>query len=222
MWNSFAKLAKPAGWALLSAQMFLSVSGAGAQEWTDNLTYPSYFQVSGVAANDVLNVRMAPDSSSQVLGSLAPNAGPVEVFRVDGVWAQVALPEGMGWVSGHFLSPVQLQNIGDSALPEGLECGGTEPFWNLVMGNGQLNYSALGADDQSLVIFESGRFSNAGDSLNFVLAQGTGVQMSGIVSNQLCSDGMSDRTYPRRIDLLISSPDGTSGLSGCCNVSLAR
>jgi uncharacterized membrane protein len=203
---------------MIAALIFTSFA-AIAQE---NITRPAYFRVIGVAANDVLNVRISPDASAQTIGSLAYNAFPIEVFQIEGNWAEVALPEGMGWVSAHFLEEISMPVIGESALPDGLACGGTEPFWNLEMAGGQIAYSALGQDDASFAIFDSGQFANVGGTVSFVLAQTSGAQLTGIVSDQLCSDGMSDRTYPRRIELLLSSPDGTIGLSGCCNVSVVQ
>ncbi len=201
------------------AAFFLLIFPALAQE---SITRPIYFKVVGVADSDVLNVRAGPSAGSDILTGLAYNASPVEVFEVRDGWAQVALGEGMGWVSMHFLDKIELSNIEKTALPEGISCGGTEPFWNLVMADGRVEYSALGEDDTSFTIFEAGQFQNVGRSVNFVLAQASGAQFTGIVSNQLCSDGMSDRDYLRRIEILLSSPEGTVGQSGCCKVSIAQ
>lgn len=187
---------------------------------SEDVTYISYYRVSGVASNDVLNVRSGPNASYATVGSLAPNAAPVEVFRQQDGWAQVALSEQMGWVSMRFLAEISIPTIGSSTLPQGLTCGGTEPFWGLDLGAGQVTYSAMDQSPRAFNTIQADKFHNLGGSTNFVLGQRPNEQITAIISNQMCSDGMSDRDYPRRIDLLISTPNGTTGQSGCCQVRL--
>ncbi|MGB3280174.1 MAG: peptide-binding protein, partial [Pseudorhodobacter sp.] len=42
-------------------------------------TLPALFDVTGVAADDVLNLRAAPDGVAEILGALGPSAKDVEV-----------------------------------------------------------------------------------------------------------------------------------------------
>ena len=42
------------------------------------------FDVTGVAANDVLNIRAAPDASAEIIGTLSPNARDIEVVLLFG------------------------------------------------------------------------------------------------------------------------------------------
>ena len=184
----------------------------------DDLTFITYYRVSGVANNDVLNVRSGPNAASSLLGSLAPNASPIEVFSQQNGWAQVALDEQMGWVSKRFLSEISIPTIGKTPLPQGLTCAGSEPFWGLDIGAEQVNYSTMGQSARAFTIYDADKFHNLGGSTNFVLAQRSAEQITTIISNQVCSDGMSDRVYPRRIDLLLSTPSGTTGQSGCCHL----
>ncbi len=61
---------------------------------------PALHDVAGVAANDVLNVRAAPDVDSALLGSLSPYATAVEVMgqSPDGKWGQINLGRSrVGW-----------------------------------------------------------------------------------------------------------------------------
>jgi len=188
----------------------------------DISTSPRYFKVSGVASDDILNARANPDSSAVIVGKLVHNASRVEVFREQSGWAQVALDENMGWVSMRFLTEIKVSNIGKSTLPEGLSCGGTEPFWGLAISGSQIRYSSMDQSERTYAITEADRFHNLGGSTNFVLAQGSDEQLTAIISNQICSDGMSDRDYPRRIDLLSTKVGATIGQSGCCQVSQVR
>ncbi len=207
--------------ALLSAGLvvWLSFLVAGMEARAqENVTWPTYFKVVGVADNDVLNVRGQPNSSAPIVGELAPNSRPIEVLASQNGWAQVSTGEGTGWVSTHFLEEIQLPTIGDTALPEGLRCGGTEPFWGLEIDATQVVLDDMNEGISTFPMFETGQFANRAGSLNFFIAAGEGGQMTGIISNRICSDGMSDRDYGRAIELLISTPGGTSAVSGCCSV----
>ena len=68
---------------------------------------PARFSVTGVAADDVLNVRAAPDPAAPILAELPPDATGVEVIALsdDGAWALLPRPEGQGWASTRFLAP---------------------------------------------------------------------------------------------------------------------
>ncbi len=184
-----------------------------------DVTWPTYFKVVGVTDNDVLNVRELPNSSAPIVGGLAPNSGPIEVLATQLGWAQVSSGEGTGWVSMNFLEEMQLPVIGNTALPQGLRCGGTEPFWGLEISSERVVLDDMNEGVSGFPMFETGQFANRAGSLNFFIAAGEGGQMTGIISNSFCSDGMSDRLYGREIELLISTPDGTSAVSGCCSVS---
>jgi len=198
---------------------FLAAFAALAQE---NITQPAYYRVAGVAGNDVLNVRQSANAAAPIVGSLAPNAFPVEVIKSNNGWGYVATSEGMGWVSLHFLQQISFARFAATNLPEGLTCGGTEPFWGLVMASDKIIYSALDQAAKTYFLVESGQMQNNGGATSFVIGQNNGAPLTGIVSNQLCSDGMSDIDYARRIDLLISGPGGTSGYSGCCHIPVQQ
>ena len=198
------------------AAFFLLIFPAHAQEI---VTWPTYFKVVGVADNDVLNVRGLPSSSAPIIGELAPNSRPIEVLASQNGWAQVSTGEGTGWVSTHFLEEIQLPTIGDTALPEGLTCWGTEPFWGIEIDAAQVVLGDMNEGVSTFQMFETGQFAHRAGSLNFFIAAGEGGQMTGIISNRICSDGMSDRDYGRAVELLISTPEGTSAIAGCCSVS---
>ncbi|MHA1522785.1 MAG: SH3 domain-containing protein [Alphaproteobacteria bacterium] len=186
------------------------------------LRAPTYFQVAGVAGDDVLNVRGAPRASSPIVGELAPNAWPVEVLKTKNGWAYVAAGEGMGWASMRFLAEISLPRIGQTTLPEGLVCGGTEPFWGAALSAEKILYNTIDGPNQDYLVTQTGQVQNRGGMTSFVLGQGTAKRFTAIISNQICSDGMSDRDYPRRIDLLLSGSGGALGFSGCCHMPLVN
>lgn len=72
------------------------------------------YAVTGVAANDVLNVRSGPGTENMITGMLPPNAtgiaptGDRAQSADGGTWWQIgdpALPGGTGWVNARFLAP---------------------------------------------------------------------------------------------------------------------
>ena len=136
-------------WGLAGLLMLVVAVGIpGSSLATDELplgsrTEPAYYRVTGVASDDVLNVRIAPDAGSEIVGSLRPAATPVEVVEIRGNWARVTEIDISGWASLRYLEPIELASVGKSRLPVGLFCGGTEPFWSLSIDSAaQAKFSA--------------------------------------------------------------------------------
>ena len=62
------------------------------------------FWVSGVAANDVLNVRQGPSADATVLGSIPPQSRGVRIAGgCAGLWCQVQFEKLRGWVNRSYL-----------------------------------------------------------------------------------------------------------------------
>jgi uncharacterized membrane protein len=188
---------------------------------------PGLFDVTGVASNDVLNIREAPSGSSAKIGALAFNQKAVEVITTseDGRWGLVNSEERSGWIAMRFMHASAAMPVN---LPAGLACSGTEPFWSLTLnqnGTANADWSPMGlTDDQDSVYasYWSGGAQNRNAPVyGFELLDeltGSNVKASGIIRAELCSDGMSDRDYGFAIELLLSG--GQRNLvSGCCSIS---
>lgn len=195
-------------WLLLAAPGLAQGAGAG----------PAYFRVTGVASNDVLNIRREASASSPIVGSFRPGAGPIEVLRVKRNWGLVSTGEQMGWVKMTFLAPVPVARFANSPLPEGLSCGGTEPFWGIYLNQGQVVYSTPEGVDENFTVVASGGFSGRGGPDGFFVANGSQSQLTGIVSARQCGDGMSERTYGWWVNLLLTDINGTNAFTGCCSL----
>ncbi|MBL4916526.1 SH3 domain-containing protein [Szabonella alba] len=187
---------------------------------------PALHDVTGVAADDQLNIRAEPSASAPVLGGFAPGTAGVEVTGIspDGGWGRVNLNERAGWVSMRFLARQPGPDWWHLAQP--LSCYGTEPFWSLRLDADarRLNLSRMGGDPVDLVIDwsadVSGRRGQAGMALRGPDSTGFAA-----LTGQDCSDGMSDFSFGIALSLFLSgegTADGSvaQGLSGCC--SLAR
>jgi uncharacterized membrane protein len=172
--------------------------------------YPALHSVTGVAADDVLNVREAPDAGSSILGSLAPDATGVEVISVTDGWALVNLGDGSGYASMTFLE----REAGPewNALERPLTCLGTEPFWSLKIDPAAAvaAFSTPEEPKHDLPIF--GTWPGAPWAPAAALQLPVGLA---VLSPATCSDGMSERSYGIAADLFLNGGD-RQRLSGCC------
>lgn len=192
------------------AALALLASPLAAEEFlSDHHNLPARSAVTGVADDDVLNIRAAPDASSPVVGTLAPDAADVEVIDVsdDGAWALVPLREGIGWAAARFL---RIEDADPTAIPFPLRCVGTEPFWGVELReDGGATYDRM--DEGARELRYLGR---AATHDGFVLAFDDGGQTRDFtVMRRECSDGMSDRPYGFAV---INWNRGEEVLGGCC------
>lgn len=179
---------------------------------------PAIHAIVGVSEGDVLNVRAAPNASSDLRGSFEPNAQSIEVVKVSANgWGLVNSGEGSGWVNMRFLelrTPFQWP-------PAALACFGTEPFWDVQIkdaGDGhEMTLSTL--DGESV----SGA-ANLNSSANILgrysafASLPSGNDIAALLRREQCSDGMSDRAYGLSVEVIARS--GAVHLSGCCSVSV--
>ena len=181
--------------------------------------WPALYDVSGVASDDVLNVRAEPDPRSEVIGTLPHDGRDIEILRPndDFTWGRVNLGERSGWISLDYVE--RNTSYWDGQFPALRNCFGTEPFWSL----------AIDGDD---VLFEtpensaSGHITEQISSLNrrdrhaftFRLSAKPGEDDFATVSMEQCSDGMSDREFAIGIDILSHGTVGRELISGCCSI----
>ncbi len=181
--------------------------------------YPARYSVTGVAANDTLNIRAAPEASAEKLDAYPPYAINIEILRTteDGKWGMVGLGEGNGWVAMRFLSATP--NMDPYSIPRPLTCSGAEPFWGLALHPRGSEFSELGFEAQRLSDLSEAVTSNAylatfelGPTLTYTL----------ISERTECGDGMSDRAFGFSARLFIQAPDGNRYLRGCCTMDHSR
>lgn len=175
--------------------------------------FPALFDVSGVASNDVLNVRAEGAASAPIVGMLAHDANDVEVVALSGNWGQINTGETSGWVSMRYLA-AQEPNP-DYALAQRLSCYGTEPFWSAEFVQGQK------------VTFSSpeGSYETPGAGL-MIPASGVpglwAMAYSDSVATfrrEMCSDGMSDRMFGLSVALFKRHAGEVALFSGCCSIT---
>ena len=182
---------------------------------------PALYDVSGVDAADVLNIRASANAEAEIIGSLPHDARNVEVVAVNdtGTWGRVNIGERSGWTSLAFLSRQEGQAGG--TFPQVASCFGTEPFWSFSRDpGGKETWVLMGPDEEGLLVEEHWRGAASGRTDRFGLVVGNGmVEGRSVISYAACTDGMSDRTYGLSFDLLLSPKGGTPQLiSGCCTL----
>ena len=138
---------------LLVSLIFVVIGSSAIADWwlPERRFVAGYFEVTGVAANDVLNIRDKPSGSSVKIGYFEPDRSIVEVLGTNqsGRWGYVQAGEVMGWTSMRYLTPSTLVTFGGTDIPVGLVCFTEEPFVNYTLGNGYIKISQM---DSSAVI----------------------------------------------------------------------
>lgn len=182
-------------------------------------SWPSLFDVVGVAQNDSLNVRAEPSAGAGIVGEFAANARDIEVFGTDpsGNWARVNVFDVSGWVAIRFLERQADQTV---PLPETLHCSGTEPFWSISAGTGGAIYKTMEGGISLFGHAFDAASSNRTDRFSRAFAGKSG-GLFVTLANETCSDGMSDRTYGWSIDAILAKNGLTDAtmLSGCCSLT---
>ncbi|SMX33779.1 SH3 domain-containing protein [Maliponia aquimaris] len=195
----------------LALALILACGGAAAQD-----AFPHLHDVTGVAANDVLNVRAGPGPGHPVIGELAHDARAVEVVRVEGGWGQVNVYEQAGWASMRFLAPRVDGDIGNVGR---LVCGGTEPFWGIDARPGQVATVKTPMNYDPGETYSVGLLQRVYNPLQKWLLQGSDGPrtLSMVVARTYCDNGMSDNEYGFDATLIVTGPEGYV-FSGCCRL----
>ena len=180
------------------------------------------FSVTGVAQNDVLNVRVQPHPSAEKMWTLPHDTTGVQAMGTPRIvggaeWRQIRIGSQTGWVNARFLT---LQRATSTPEPiffrAPLSCSGTEPFWgfqltgktgvldSLSHGKTTLQFDTVRSPGGIPIIWSfRGRQASTNASVIAVLEE-----------TNACSDGMSDLTYQYSIRLDVA--DGPF-FAGCCN-----
>ncbi|RYI35013.1 MAG: peptide-binding protein [Acetobacteraceae bacterium] len=175
--------------------------------------YPALHDVTGVAADDVLNIRSAPDAGATIIGTLPPDATGIEVVAVSGNWAVVNTDDGAGYAAIRYLSRAAGPDW--NSLESPITCLGTEPFWSLKIDPqaGETRFQT--PEDEAAQVAP---LVASWPALPW--SQTAAVGLPGglaVLAPAECSDGMSDRRYGIAADLFLSVPD-QGRLSGCCRL----
>ncbi|MEQ8898739.1 MAG: SH3 domain-containing protein [Roseovarius sp.] len=197
---------------LLCLCLWLVPAAAPAQ------TLPALYDVSGVAANDTLNVRSGPSTDHAVIAKLPHDAAAIEVVDSDktGEWGLINTGEASGWVALRYMARQAGQP--DTGLANNLACSGTEPFWSFTLTpdrKAEMSRPDITVPFADVLVVPS---ANRPDR-HALFADGGDTVVTAMVGRNQCSDGMSDRAYGLGIDLLVTDKTEVKVYSGCCSVA---
>lgn len=198
---------------MLRTTLALTLALAGPAAATQEYILPTLFDVAGVAAGDVLNIRAEPNAQATIIGTLAPDARRIEVVEERRGWGRVNTAEASGWVSMRYLA-YRTDVWQPGALPAGFRCLGTEPFWDAKPEAGDLVLRS--PEDQAgdrrpvQTVLDTGIFR---DPARVVVAR----DVTLFAQPQICSDGMSDRLFGLSATIVLHG-DQPRLLSGCCTI----
>ena len=213
-----------AGWvstAYLSAASTMPepMPNGAPQTAPDGGPLPAVFTVTGVAANDKLWVRDAPQSTAARIGGLSPNSVVNINGRASGDWGQVTLNGQIGYVHMGYLTRAAESGASTTVngFPLGMSCRGTEPFWTFTVAEDRtVEYTSLinGADPITSLTQTTPALSG-GYPYTFGAQRYTGT-----LNQQACSDGMSGIAYSMSLVLsrALLNGGGSETLYGCCNM----
>lgn len=178
---------------------------------------PTLHDVTGVAADDVLNIRAEPSAAADLVGTLAHNARNVELIRknLSGKWGLVNTGESSGWVATRYLAP---QDSGDYILSRRLTCLGTEPFWSLNITQG--GTANLSTPDGAPMQFNAGLVQSAIARLGRFSVRGgsDSGSFTAVIRAESCADGMSEAEFGLEADVLIDGGGDVVHYTGCCSL----
>lgn len=201
-----------------NAQGSEPVEQAAAPRPASTITSPDWVRVVGVAEDDVLNARAEPDPSSAVVDTFLPNEGRIEVVEVRDVdgqrWGLVATGEGSGWINLAYAEPTEMVMIGDSPIPLGTFCTGTEPFWTMAFSPTEATWSSFDNEGESFAITESESAASRPWPWMFAI-EGFGLAL---ITPEQCSDGMSDLPYAWSALIVGHDETGHVLYEGCCRL----
>lgn len=184
--------------------------------------FPALHDVTGVAADDVLNLRAAPDAGAAIIGSLPPDVTGVEVagLSADGKWGRINQSEASGWAAMAYLTP----QAGPAwfTLQRGLRCFGTEPFWTLFLDSDSQSARFLTPEGEGPQMTIATLWPGADwHPVAGLRATGPDSEAIAVIRAAACSDGMSDAGFGLAVDVFSSGSAAApaSSLQGCCTLA---
>ncbi len=176
------------------------------------------YSVSGVRPGDVLNMRLNPDPRAPIVQTIPHNGTGLALTgrAAGGDWVEVTYQRRRGWVNGRFLG---YGAFGSTQVPATLDCTGTEPFWSIALKPGSARADLMFTERRMSFRLTSAKPALGRSDLWQIKGSAKSGELSLIVRQETCSDGMSDNRYPYSTIAFIS---GVDMIAGCCRPGAVR
>lgn len=177
------------------------------------------YSVYNVRPGDTLNMRLQPNPGAPVVQAIPHDGVGIMLTgrNAAGGWVEAFWRRKRGWVNGRFLG---IGGAGRFQLPAFLDCLGTEPFWSIGLAPGYARAELMFAERRFSFRLTGAQNAMARPNIWHIRASARPRgEMSLIIQNQSCSDGMSDNSYPYAVVALIR---GYNPIAGCCRPAPPR
>ncbi|MEM9318702.1 MAG: SH3 domain-containing protein [Pseudomonadota bacterium] len=180
--------------------------------------FPALYDVSGVARDDVLNIRQGPGANHPIFGAFGPFQTEIEVTgeAAETGWLRVNLGEGIGWVSPQFMTRTGPDWQG--GMPERYACFGSEPFWLLHVNGATASWQDPEIGARRYTQSEQGPSVHVPDMMAARFEADAANRVTALITQRSCSDGMSDRAYGLGATLIRDAAQ-TQIMQGCCSIA---
>ena len=183
------------------------------------------YSVVGVAADDTLNLRRAPEASAEIVAQIPPDATGLvstgEIQRTGAtLWRRVVYDGKRGWVSARFLRKEALAADTwkpDEVFYEPLSCVGDEPLWMIkVARDGQTAVQGDGLCEGATNL--RAKRAEPGKRPNSYRMEVAGADGRACVTLQIRRTGRcrNDADQPEDYELVAQGATGAVS-KGCCN-----
>ena len=156
------------------------------------------------------------DFTLEIGGSISPNGIIAVTEPARGNWAKVSYSGGNGYVSTHYITPGGGTNV-STGMQTGLVCAGTEPFWQFnIASDGRTRFEDV-VNGTPAIYSQLGAVNGFGVMASYPFDFQT-ANVVGKLDRKLCSDGMSDLSYPFRLQLDAPIGGQMRTVHGCCTI----
>lgn len=189
---------------------------------SNEISNARYYQLTGLAEGEVLNVRSGPSTEYDIIGKLKMNNDAFEILERDPEheWGRILWQDREGWVFLEYVQQVSPDMVPASNIPIKLHCSGAEPYWDYtVTSTTEVSFKILFDDFEANTTIESVLESaNSANIPTALVATGKDLKLTAVLDPQQCQDGTTQRLFGWSIDLLVERDNNKQLYSGCCSL----
>lgn len=186
------------------------------------------YRVSGVAANDALNMRddvadVESISRVPVIGTIPWDGSGILATGVTvkigaSLWREVRYGGVTGWVNARFLKSVRRRFV--DLFPLNMDCQGTEPFWSLKIRGDEAVYAHETTINYVVAARRGPANRNTVLTAITLVRQGPHAERIALVRQEACDTGMSAHDFPYSA-MILGAEAGIYDFGpfmGCCSM----